>query len=202
MKASAKIRPCALAAVLFPLLLICIYILHSRYFPVDVILYSALFDVAIATAIFSVLLLFSKTFAPLGALEKLQMIVIACLFGALLALLFPTIIDRSLSFYLLEKLQQRGGGIRLDRIEEVIAREYLQEHRLVSVRLTEQLESGTIQIHDGCVVLTARGRNLATFSRLFRTTVLPRQRLLMGEYTDALTDPFRAGTPAADYGCK
>ena len=76
-----------------------------------------------------------------------------------------------------------------------------REHRLVDVRLTEQQQSGTIIIRDGCVVLTDRGELLATFSRYFRNNFLPRHRLLMGEYTDDLTNPFRNSEEISDYAC-
>jgi hypothetical protein len=112
----------------------------------------------------------------------------------------PTVIDRSLSFYILEKLEQRGG-IRLDRFEYVFTKEYAEEHRLVDVRLTEQLTSGTIVIENNCVKLTDKGRMLATFSRLYRQNILPKNRLLMGEYTDALTNPLSDEEMTYDYVC-
>lgn len=201
MKISAKIKACILSSTIFPIILLSIYWVHVHFLKVDVVLYSALTDVVIATTVLLGIICLFKSFNMLTWLEKLQMVAIAFLIGSLLALLFPTVIDRSLSFYLLEKLQQRGGGIKLDRIEEVITKEYLTEHQLVSIRLTEQLESGTILIQDGCVTLTERGRNLAQFSRAFRRNLLPRQRLIMNEYSDALTDPFRGSVPSTDYGC-
>ncbi len=72
---------------------------------------------------------------------------------------------------------------------------------MVEVRLTEQLQSGTIVIQDGCVKLTPWGMRLATFSRFYRQNLLPTHRLLMGQYTDALTDPFRNSVMATDYRC-
>jgi hypothetical protein len=114
----------------------------------------------------------------------------------------PTVIDRSLSFYILEKLQQRGGGILQSRFAEVFTQEYLKEDRLVDVRLTEQLQSGTIRIENGCVQLTPKGDNLASFSRYFRAHLLPKQRLLLGTYSDDLTDPFRHSTMQVDYLCQ
>jgi hypothetical protein len=113
--------------------------------------------------------------------------------GYAFAISVPTIIDRSLSFYMLEKIQQRGGGLRQDRFEQVFTQEYAREHQLVAVRLTEQVASGTVSIEGDCVRLTERGQRLADFSRFFRRHFLPRQRLLMGRYTDALVDPFRGG---------
>jgi len=87
-------------------------------------------------------------------------------------------------------LQQRGGGIREDAIARVFVEEYLPEFRLVDVRLTEQLQSGTIEIVNGCVLLTARGQELASFSHFVRSTLLAKHRLLAGHYTDSLDDPF------------
>ena len=53
----------------------------------------------------------------------------------------------------------------------------------------------------GTVELTPRGQRTARFSRWFRAHWLPRQRLLMGEYTDDLTNPFRLEAGAVDYTC-
>jgi hypothetical protein len=183
-------------------LLVVVYTVHAKYLPVDVVFYSALLDVLLAAVAASVMLWSLRWFAPLGAFEKLQLAVIWLLAGYALAITVPTVIDRSLSFYLLEKLVQRGGAIRQDAFATLIADEYMREHRLVDVRLTEQLESGTIVIRDGCVVLTDRGRRAARFSRAFRTGFLPRHRLLMGEYSASLTDPFARSAPHPDYACR
>ena len=126
------------------------------------------------------------------------MVAIWILLGYAFAISIPTVIDRSLSFYILEKLDHRGGGIQLASFEDVFTREYVKEHRLVDVRLTEQQASGTIIIQGGCVKLTKRGKRLAGFSRYFRKIFLPKRRLLMGEYSDSLTDPFRSSNSAHD----
>ena len=78
----------------------------------------------------------------------------------------------------------------------------MREHQLVDIRLTEQAESGTIVIEGGCVKLTPRGEKLASFSRFFRQNFLPKRRLLRGEYTDKLTDPFARSDILPDYLCK
>ena len=179
-----------------------VYVAHARWFRVDVVFYSALLDVAIASAVCGLLLWGWRYFSPLGALEKLLLTVVWLLMGYAYAISIPTVIDRSLSFYLLEKLDQRGGGIRLDAMQRVIDDEFMREYRVLDARLTEQVESGTIGIRDGCVVLTERGSRIAAFSRFFRATFLPRQRQLRGEYSDALTAPFRESTTDVDYGCR
>jgi hypothetical protein len=188
----------ALAAELVYLaVFIAIYFVHVRFLRVDVVFYAALEDAACASLVVAALLFLVPAFSLFNAFEKVQLIAIVALTGYALAISIPTVLDRSLSFYILEKLDQRGGGIKYSAFESVFTQEYVKEHHLVDVRLTEQLKSGTIVIHDGCVSLTPRGRDLAQFSRWFRTNLLPRQRLLMGEYSDALTDPFRNSSSAA-----
>jgi hypothetical protein len=178
------------------------YSVYIRFFKVDVVFYSALYAVTLALVLFVPVLYFGPTSKSFSTLENVQHLVICGLLGYVLAISLPTVIDRSLSFYILEKLQQRGGGIQLAKLEQVFLSEYVREHQLMDIRLTEQLQSGTVAIEDGCVKLTARGHQLASFSRYFRQHFLPRQRLLRDEYTDALTNPFRRIQPVPDYLCQ
>jgi len=196
------IQKSAVATIFFLALLLTIYIVHISIFSVNVVLYSSIADVLGACIISGVLIFILRYFDVLSIFEKIQLIIIWMLLGYGLAISVPTVIDRSLSFYILEKIHQRGGGIRHDAFEQIFREEYLKEHRLVDVRLTEQLESGTIEIKNGCVLLTPKGENVAAFSRYFRTNWLPKKRLLMGVYSDDLTDPFRKSAVHSDYVCK
>lgn len=191
-----------LASLLFLVLLALVHFLHIRYFKVDVVFYAAIGDGVLAALLGMLLLLVIKPFRVFNGFERLQMLVIWLLAGYAFAISMPTVIDRSLSFYILEKIQQRGGGIRQEAFHDVFTREYVKEHRLVDVRLTEQLASGTIEIVNGCVRLTDKGQQLASFSRYYRQHWLPRQRLLMGQYSDDLTDPFRQSDAAPAYVCQ
>ena len=197
-----KFLKALLATLFFVAFLLLAYVLRMRYGDVNVVFYSTIGCAVLAVAACGVLLYFLRAFQDFSGLEKFQLLVIWMLLGYAFAISVPTVIDRSLSFYLLEKLQQRGGGIRQDRFQDVFVKEYMVEHRLVDVRLTEQLESGTIRIENGCVRLTPRGERLASFSRWFRANLLPRHRLLMGEYTDDLTHPFQHSTATVDYTCR
>ncbi len=191
-----------LATVIFIVVLLLTYYLHMRRFRVDVVLYASILDAFIAMVLVVGSLALLRWFRDFSRLELVQLLLIWMLGGYVFAISVPTVIDRSLSFYMLEKLQQRGGGIREAAFHEVFTDEYVREHHLVEVRLTEQLQSGTIEIHDGCVRLTERGERLATFSRFYRRNLLPTHRLLMGQYTDALTDPFRDSRMSSDYRCQ
>lgn len=192
----------AIACAAFVLILIAVYLVHIAYFRVNVVFYDSILDGVLATIAALVLVSLVRWFRVFTLFEKFQLACIWMLIGYAFAISVPTVIDRSLSFYILEKLQQRGGGIKLASFEEVFTKEYVKEHRLVDVRLTEQQQSGTIVIKDGCVKLTEWGNLIATSSRYFRNHFLPKQRLLNGEYSSDLTDPFRSSNPNVDYLCK
>lgn len=191
-----------IATAVYVLLLLVIYVLHVRYVPVNVVFYSAILDAVLATILAATLIATVRWFKVFTRFETLQLCCIWLLLGYSFAISVPTVIDRSLSFYILEKLQQRGGGIKLDAFDQVFTQEYVKEHRLVDVRLTEQQQSGTVEIKDGCVKLTVWGQTIASSSRYFRAHFLPKQRLLMGKYSDDLTDPFRKSVERIDYQCQ
>ena len=191
-----------IATAVYTLLLLVIYVLHVRYVAVNVVFYSAILDAVLATILAAALIANVRWFKVFTRFETLQLCCIWLLLGYSFAISVPTVIDRSLSFYILEKLQQRGGGIKLDAFDQVFTQEYVKEHRLVDVRLTEQQQSGTVEIKDGCVKLTAWGQTIASSSRYFRTHFLPKQRLLMGKYSDDLTDPFKNSVDRTDYRCQ
>jgi len=191
-----------IASLIFVVALAAIHYIHIRFFTVNVVFYAAIQDGVMAALVAAAAIYTLKRFALFNTFEKNTLIVIWLLAAYAFAISIPTVIDRSLSFYLLEKLQQRGGSIQQNRFADVFINEYLPEHRLVDVRLTEQLESKTIRIEQGCVVLTNRGHSLANFSRYYRQHFLPKQRLLMGQYSDDLTDPFRNSSTSPDYECQ
>lgn len=191
------------ASVFFAAALLTVYYIHIQFFTVNVVFYSSMYDALIAAAIGLVaLFLFPGFRRHFSGFERTLLVFIWLLGGYAFAISVPTVVDRSLSMYILEKIHQRGGGIRQDAMPEVFTKEYLPEHRLVDVRLTEQMESGTIAIEDGCVKLTEKGLRIATASRWFRQHLLPKKRLLMGEYSDDLTNPFRSSIDRTDYVCQ
>lgn len=182
-------------------LLLAIHYLHVRFFTVDVVFYAAIGD-ALLAALATGLLLLAPPFRAFTPAERVLLATVWLLGGYAFAISIPTVIDRSLSFYILEKLEQRGGGIRQDAFQDVFTQEYMVEHRLVDVRLTEQESSGTIRIDHGCVLLTDKGRRVAGMSRFYRQHFLPKQRLLLGKYSDDLTDPFRHSRQDVTYQCR
>ena len=199
--ARMKILTALYGTVAFLLILVFAWWTAVNKLPVNVVFYSALYSVAAALVLYGVILWLTPWMNKFNSFDKFQHFITCLLLGYILAISIPTVIDRSLSFYILEKLQQRGGGIQLSKFEKIFTDEYMREHRLVDIRLTEQSESGTIRIEGDCVHLTEKGRQLASFSRYFRQHWLPKERLLRGEYTDALIDPFKRSDQTPNYIC-
>ena len=187
--------------LLYIVLLISIYYFYISNFKVDVVFYGSIYSAFLALVVYGIILYLTPVFRYLNNLDRLNSIVVAGLVGYCTAISLPTVIDRSLSFYILEKLQQRGGAIQLSKFDYIFTNEYTREHKLVDIRLTEQSESGTIVIDGDCVRLTSKGNSLANFSRFFRKHFLPKARLLRGEYTDQLIDPFSRSDAAPNYLC-
>jgi hypothetical protein len=181
--------------------LIIVWIAIVNFFKVDVVFYAAISAAIISTFFQYGILIFIKQFGSFSTLERHQNALICALIGYAVAISVPTVIDRSLSFYILEKLNQRGGEIKREDFEKIFTTEFVMEHRVGDIRLTEQIESGTVEFRNGCVKLTPKGEKIAILSRAFRKNLLPKHRLIMGEYTDQLTDPFRNSVSTLDYSC-
>lgn len=191
-----------IATSIFILVLLIVYVSHALFFRVDVVFYAAMQDAVLAACMTLIFILAIPALRlRLSSLEHTLLFSVWLLGGYAFAISGPTVLDRSLSIYIVEKLVQRGGGIRLERIEDVFTQEYIIEHRLLDVRLTEQVASGTISIVNGCVLVTDRGRKIARITRFLRTNLLAKRRLLMDNYSDDLTDPFRNSVGTPDYTC-
>jgi hypothetical protein len=176
--------------------------IHFQFFTVRVVLYDALLDAVIAGAVVLAIILLRLRRHLTATREEIALsLVVGSLLVALYSISFPTIIDRSLSVYILEKLAQRGGSIRKAAFEEILKKEFFAEYQLVDIRLTEQLNSGTVTIENGCVRLTSWGAEVAAFTRFYRETLLPKNREIMGRFSDDLTHPFRNSTAIVPYRC-
>lgn len=176
--------------------------IHFQFIPVHVILFACLVDGAIAIAIvWGAYFLLRSRDVELAPTEIVLTVLTSALAIAVYSVMGPTVIDRSLSIYIVEKVYQRGGRVAEAAMPAIFIEEYMPEYRLVDVRLTEQLTSGTLRLENGCLYLTDRGRAIVRFTSFYRKHFLPRRRILMGEETAQLTDPFRDQPQRVDVTC-
>ena len=93
-----------IATMLFVTALLIVYYVHISFFRVNVVFYAAIVDGVVATGIAGTGLFLIGYFRVLVGFEKLQLLIMWLLTGYAFAISVPTVIDRSLSFYILEKL--------------------------------------------------------------------------------------------------
>jgi hypothetical protein len=191
----------AAVLILYLACLISVNFLHAFFLKVNVVFYSALVDIPIAIFLTLIILSRLKFYILFSKVNKILLLLLMISIGYGFAISVPTVIDRSLSIYLLEKMQQRGGSIQVSSLEHMVITEYLKEQKLIDVRLTEQIESGTIVLVGNCIKLTAKGEAIASGTRFYRRNFLPKQRLVLGGYSDDLTDPFKSSPSQVDYRC-
>mgnify|MGYP005639763607 FL=1 len=186
---------------LYFVILLLVYLVHINFFQVEVILYSAILDSFIALLIFFAFSFFYKSII-INSFEFLLIMIVLILFGYSFSITLPAVIDRSLSFYFLEKIEQHNGAIQQSSMRDIFIDDYIDEYKLVEIRITEQLESGTIQIVDSCIYLTQRGHMVAKFSNFFRKNFLAKNRLILEEYSNHLTDPLKKSQINKEYLCQ
>ena len=192
----------ALSVFLYLLILLSVYLVHINFFKVQVILYSAIFDSLIAVMIFFIFYLLLRKFHNFNFFESFLTFSILILIGYSLSITFPTVVDRSLSFYFLEKIKLHNGSIQKEAMRDIFINDYIDEYKLIEVRITEQLRSGTVRLDEDCIYLTRKGYFVARFSDFFRKNLLANNRLLLQEYSDHLTDPLKKSYLKKEYLCK
>jgi len=191
-----------LSIFIYLVILLAIYLVHINFFEVQVILYSALLDSLVALIIFALIGLSLKNKINLNFFESILIILFLSLIGYSLSISLPTVIDRSLSFYFLEKIKQHNGAIEKASMRDIFTNDYVDEYKLVEIRITEQLESGTIQLDGSCISLTKRGYLIVKFSNFFRKNLLANKRLILDEYSNHLTDPLGNSSVNIEYLCQ
>lgn len=165
------------ALLLFFLFFAGIYMINVWFFKVYVILYSTIFDALLAASIVSIIMFFLPGYKIFSHFEKFQTSVIMLLLGYAFAISGPTIIERSMSFYILEKIQEKGGMVPVDQTRNLFMLEFEKERNVIGLHLSEQLKSGTILMDNNTIRLTNAGDQLATFSKYFKMHLLPKKEI-------------------------
>jgi hypothetical protein len=198
--AFGRLSGIALIVAGVPLTFLVVNYLHFEFLPVRVILYACILDSVIASALVGgAVYIFARK--ALDRIDTTLAFVLANALVAIYAIMGPTVIDRSLSLYIVEDVEQHGGTVSQAAMHDIFVREYLPEFRVVDLRITEQLQSGTLRLDHGCLRITPRGQALAAFVRWYRSVLLPRRRVMLGVETDALRHPFAHTTPVVDARC-
>ncbi|HUD93388.1 hypothetical protein [Sphingobium sp.] len=78
---------------------------------------------------------------------------------------FPVTFDRSITMFLLARIEAQDGRLDAQGLERVYVREYLGDMRQIDRRVAEQSLSGNIRVERGHIHITPQGRRLLTGGR-------------------------------------
>ena len=87
--------------------------------------------------------------------------------GMLYLLLIPTVLDRSLSVYMLSQLQHETP-VNSDALASTVQANYFDDYNVITTRLIEQSVSGNIQVDGDHVLITPRGEGIVTLTENYR----------------------------------
>lgn len=79
---------------------------------------------------------------------------------------FPVTFDRSITMFLLARIERHDGELDAPRLEQLYVREYLGDMRQIDRRVKEQALSGTIRVDQGRIHITPQGRRLLAGGRV------------------------------------
>lgn len=80
-------------------------------------------------------------------------------------IVFPVTFDRSITMFLLARIERQDGQLDAHGLEQVYIREYLGDMHQIDRRIEEQSLSGNIRVEQGRIHITAQGRRLLTGGR-------------------------------------
>lgn len=80
-------------------------------------------------------------------------------------IVFPVTFDRSITMFLLARIERQDGVLDARGLEQVYVREYLGDMRQIDRRIAEQSLSGNIRMDRGRIHITPQGRSLLTSGR-------------------------------------
>ncbi|WBQ16834.1 hypothetical protein [Sphingobium yanoikuyae] len=93
-------------------------------------------------------------------------IALSLAFNICFLITFPVTFDRSITMFLLARIERQDGQLDARALGDVYTREYLGEMRQIDRRVEEQTMSGNIRVEQGRIHITPQGRRLLSGGRL------------------------------------
>ena len=87
-------------------------------------------------------------------------------FNTSFLIVFPVTFDRSVTMFLLARIEREDGLLDRAALEQVYTREYLGDMQQIDRRIQEQSLSGNIRVEQGRIHMTAQGKRLLEGGRM------------------------------------
>jgi hypothetical protein len=168
-----KINTFFVGLFIYIVLMLFCCLVSLRFLMFSVTLYGSIFGSFVAALISLLILGKLKFFRIFSSFEKYLIISIFLLVGYSYSITIPTIIDRSLTIYMLGELKNSPSGIEKAKLEQDLTDSYIRDYQLIPTRILEQIVSGTITVENNCIKLTRTGMYIAEISQFYKNLFLP-----------------------------
>jgi len=182
--------------VVLLMLLGLIYIAPFHFLHPETVYYFGIVVIVIGAVFLSVLfmLFFDKAkifFERVGLKERdfFPCLLVAFFIMYSFHITIPTLIDRSISIYLLNQLDESGGKAPIAKLQDEFLEGYVGGYSVVCRRMAEQIESGNVVHDEDIYSLTPRGKRAIEFLRAFAVLTGVNQYYVKSNDTNLL--PYR-----------
>jgi len=106
-------------------------------------------------------------------------------FNLCFLVIVPVTIDRSISVFLLARIEQAGPqGLSRANASRLFVRDYVDGMDQIGRRFDEQLKTGNIQFHNGRAVISPQGQRFLALARMVSNLMHTDPRFLAVEDTE------------------
>ena len=155
--------------------------LHFYFFEVSVILYALIFDIFISSLVFILITFKTHKSYYKNSITYILFILFTLNLLFTYSILIPTAIDRSLSIYMLEQIDEKNGSLDLETFETQISKNYFYDMNVIKTRINEQIETGSIDLKNNEISLTEKGKILLGIFNFVKSNFLPKKRVIKND---------------------
>jgi hypothetical protein len=177
-----------LIAILYIILFFIVNTIHFNYFTVSVVLYALLLDIIITFFILIVALAIinKEYYFSKNILITIFFLLASTQVLVLYSFVIPTAVERSLSVYLLERIERNSGSLSIAEFNSIAKNDYFNDMNVTETRINEQIATGSIEIIDNQVILTDKGKAMLKAFSFIKTYFLPKKDNKIGTDEDLL----------------
>ncbi|WP_088182617.1 hypothetical protein [Sphingobium sp. Z007] len=133
---------------------------------VSILFYRGIAIALIAAPLFALLLAIAGRRMPsLDLSTVIGATALSLAFNICFLIVFPVTFDRSVTMFLLARIEQQDGQLDARDLEHIFVADYLRTLRQIDRRVEEQSLSGNIVVADGRIRLTPQGKRLMAGAR-------------------------------------
>lgn len=103
----------------------------------------------------------------------------------------PTIIDRSISLYILSRMDGKSSGVNVGELQESFLNGYVSKNNAVCRRLDEQIVSGNIRFENGKYFITDNGERVINILRVVARLVHRSEYYVTESMSDSLLYKYK-----------